>query len=169
VLAIHERLAAAEPANTTYARGLSISYTKLGDLALATGQSREVERLYRRALAIDERLAAAEPDNTTYARDLAVSYERLADLALETGQYGEAERLLREAVGIRRRVHSQEATRVDLAEELAVSLYLLATIPANEERTALKGEIGAVLEPFDRAGAITEKGVPLLRWARADE
>ena len=66
-----------EPDNTGYARDLAVSYERLGDLALHSGQGELARQLFQQSLAIRERLAGAEPDNTGYARDLAVIYERL--------------------------------------------------------------------------------------------
>ena len=123
-----ERLAAAEPGTTSYARDLSISYNKLADLALGTGQSDQAERLYRQALTIGERLAAAEPGNTSYARDLSISYERLADLALGTGQSDQAERLYRQALTIAERLAAAEPGTTSYARDLSISYERLADL-----------------------------------------
>jgi hypothetical protein len=159
-------LAAGEPGNTTYARDLSISYERLADLAVATGQAAEAERLFRQSLTIREGLAAGEPGNTTYARDLSISYERLADLDLGAGRVSEAGEQFHRAVGIRRRLCRREPRRIDLAEELAVALRLLADTA--EEDREIRQEAIAVLAPFERLGVVTPKGVAVLRWARSE-
>ncbi|WP_345702201.1 tetratricopeptide repeat protein, partial [Streptomyces avermitilis] len=123
-----EGLAAGEPGNTTYARDLSVSYERLADLAVATGQAAEAERLLRQALTIAEGLAAGEPGNTTYARDLSVSYERLADLAVATGQAAEAERLFRQALTIAEGLAAGEPGNTTYARDLSVSYNKLADL-----------------------------------------
>src|SRR5262249_57469929 len=75
-LAIRQRLAEAEPANTGYQWDLSVSYIRLGDLAVATGNGEEAERLFRQALAIRQRLAEAEPPNTGNQRSRSCSCNR---------------------------------------------------------------------------------------------
>ena len=49
------------PVNTGYQRDLSVSYSKLGDLARAEGQGERARELYQQGLDIRARLAAAEP------------------------------------------------------------------------------------------------------------
>ena len=75
-LAIAEELAAADPANTTYRRDLSLSYDNLAELAAQAGQVDRARDLYEQSLAIAEELAAADPANTTYRRDLSLSYDK---------------------------------------------------------------------------------------------
>jgi hypothetical protein len=70
-------LAAAEAGNASHYRKLSVSYTKVADLAIAAGQSEEAQRLYTQALAIRQGLA--EVGNTSYRNDPSVFYGRLDD------------------------------------------------------------------------------------------
>jgi hypothetical protein len=60
-LAIADRLTAADPANAGYQRDLSISHNKLGDLAVAVGDTRTAEQHYRAQLAIAERVGRRRP------------------------------------------------------------------------------------------------------------
>ena len=152
--------------NTTYARDLSISYERLGDLAVQSGQGEQAQALYRQGLTIRERLAQAEPGNTTYARDLSISYERLGATARDAEETAEAATWFTRAAGIRRSLHRREPYRVDLAEELGVGLWLLTDVLDGTMVEQLKGEVLTVLVPFEEAGAITPKGTAVLRWAR---
>ncbi|MFF3863640.1 tetratricopeptide repeat protein [Streptomyces sp. NPDC002209] len=163
-LTIAERLAKAEPDNTVYARDLSVSYNKLGDLAVSSGQAGEAEDLYRQSLTIAERLAKAEPDNTVYARDLSVSYECLGSICLSDERASQAAQWFQRAASMRRRLYEQEPFRTDLAEELGVAIVLLSQTGQDEGDAAR--EVITLLDPFERAGALTSKGVALLAWAR---
>ena len=71
----------AAPENADYARDLSISYERLGDLAMSGGDPAAARRYYEDGLAIRKRLADAASENADYARDLSFSYVRLGDLA----------------------------------------------------------------------------------------
>ena len=62
------------------------SHERLGDLAVAAGDSATAEQHYRAGLAIAERLAAADPGNAEYQRDLSISHNKLGELAVASGQ-----------------------------------------------------------------------------------
>ena len=81
LLKLAESRAAADPGNAGYQRDLSVSHDRLGDLAVASGDSATAEQHYRTALAIAERLAAADPGNAEYQRDLSVSRNQLGNLS----------------------------------------------------------------------------------------
>jgi hypothetical protein len=59
-----------------YQRDLSISHNKLGNLAVARGDTTTAEQHFRTGLDIRERLAAADPGNAEYQRDLSISERR---------------------------------------------------------------------------------------------
>ena len=61
-LAIAEELAAADPANTTYRRDLSLSYDNLAELARTAGKSDEADEWASKALAIKRQLNKDEPE-----------------------------------------------------------------------------------------------------------
>jgi len=70
-------LARQDPENADYARDLSVSYERMGDLFRALGDGVRAREFYEKALEVSERLAAGAPENADYARDLAVSYHRM--------------------------------------------------------------------------------------------
>jgi hypothetical protein len=79
-LDIRVRLAAADPANTSWQRDLSVSHNRLGDVAAAAGDLAAARDHYQAGLDIAARLAAADPANTQWQRDLAFVRNRIADL-----------------------------------------------------------------------------------------
>jgi TIR domain len=79
-VALLKRLSDAAPENADYARDLSVSYDKLGDLALSGGDPAAARRFYEDGLTIRKRLSDAAPENADSARDLWVSYWRIATM-----------------------------------------------------------------------------------------
>ena len=67
-LAIFERLAASDPANTGWQRELAVAHNRLGDVAQARGDLTAAEQAFAQDLAISERLAALDPTNTGWQR-----------------------------------------------------------------------------------------------------
>jgi tetratricopeptide (TPR) repeat protein len=99
-LGIRKKLAAGDPSNTGWQRGLSVSYSKLGGVAVDQGRLDETARFYGEALGIAKKLAAGEPSNTGWQRDLSVSYWRLADLAERQKKAAEAKGYWKQAFDV---------------------------------------------------------------------
>ncbi len=84
------------PQSADYARDLSVSYNKLGDLHLGLGNGAKALEFYEKSLALREELRQRNPQSADYARDLVVSCWRMADVAEKTGQ-GDARNWWRKA------------------------------------------------------------------------
>ncbi|MEI7727129.1 MAG: DUF4062 domain-containing protein, partial [Bacteroidota bacterium] len=80
-----EELRHRAPDSADYARDLSVSFEKLGDLYLKLGDPPKALDKYQASLAIAEELRHRAPDSADYARDLSVSFEKLGDLYLKLG------------------------------------------------------------------------------------
>ena len=76
-----QRLTASDPGNTQWQRDLSVSYNKLGEVAVAQGQLAEAARVYGDSLAIAKKLVASDLSNTLWQRHLYVSHSKMAGLA----------------------------------------------------------------------------------------
>jgi hypothetical protein len=99
-IALCDRLAAADPANTEWQRDLSVSHDLIGDVLVAQGDGAGALDAYRAGLTIRERLAAADPANAEWQRDLFVSLIRVVMLLLQakdTGACAAARRLQAQA------------------------------------------------------------------------
>ena len=70
-LAIAQRLAEAEPGNTTYARDLSVSFDRLADLAREAGQEDQAQIWVTTTLDIRRKLVRDEPRRLDLAEELA--------------------------------------------------------------------------------------------------
>ena len=78
-----ETRAAADPTNTGWQRDLTVSYERLGDVAVAAGDTNTAAAHYRAGLTIAERLAATDPTNTEWQRGAQLFRERLTMLDAE--------------------------------------------------------------------------------------
>ena len=87
-LALH--LTALDPGNTQWQRDLSVSYNKLGDVAVAQGKLDEAARAYGDGLAIRKKLAAVDPGNTQWQRALFYSLFQISRLDAEQKHWPDA-------------------------------------------------------------------------------
>ena len=69
-LIIAQRLAASDPGNAGWQRGLAVSYGKIADVAARKGARAEALDGFRRARDIVARLSRESPDNATLQNDL---------------------------------------------------------------------------------------------------
>jgi hypothetical protein len=83
--------AAADPGNAQAQRDLSISHNKMGDVAVAAGDSASAESHYRASLEIAQRLAAADAGNAQAQRDLSISHDKMGAVAVAAGDSAGAE------------------------------------------------------------------------------
>ena len=89
-----------DPTNTGWQRDLSVSYNRLGDVAVAQGKLEEAAEAYGESLAISKKLAEGDPTNTGWQRDLSVSYDKLGDVAVAQGKLEEAAKAYGESLAI---------------------------------------------------------------------
>ncbi len=108
-LAIAERIAAADPANTKWQRDLSVSHIKLGDALLALGKLDDALNNYRAGLAIRERLAATSSGDAQSQQDLAAAYVKLGDVLVAQGKLDQALKAYGDALAIRERLATEGA------------------------------------------------------------
>jgi tetratricopeptide (TPR) repeat protein len=78
-LTIREHLAAENRSNMQWQHDLSVSYSKISDVMVKEGRTKEALANYRKALEIIEPLAVADPNNIQWQADV-IEYSR--DLAI---------------------------------------------------------------------------------------
>jgi tetratricopeptide (TPR) repeat protein len=105
-LAIKERLASADPGNSSWQRELSVSQDTSGDILVAQGKWGEALESYRASQAIADRLAKADPSNAGWQRDLSVSHNNIGDVLRTQGKFAEALENYRAAFTIVERIRS---------------------------------------------------------------
>ncbi|MGA8169587.1 MAG: hypothetical protein WB816_01925, partial [Methylocystis sp.] len=77
-LTVRKRLAEVDPGNAGFQRDLSVSYERLGDLAVAAGDGKAARDYFEKGLTVRKRLAEGDPGNAWYQRDLIISFVKLA-------------------------------------------------------------------------------------------
>ena len=99
-LAIRRRLAAADPGNAGWARDVSVSLERIGDVRVAEGDRAGALKAYEESLAIRRRLAAADPGNAGWARDVSVSLSSVGDVRVAEGDRAGALKAYEESLAI---------------------------------------------------------------------
>ncbi|MEJ2851873.1 MULTISPECIES: CHAT domain-containing protein, partial [unclassified Saccharothrix] len=113
--------AVGNPDNAGYQRDLSISHDRLGDLAVARGDTNKAEQHYQTGLGIAQRLVTADPDNAEYQRDLSISHDRLGELAVARGDTNKAEQHYQASLDIRERLTSADPDNAEYQRDLSIS------------------------------------------------
>jgi tetratricopeptide (TPR) repeat protein len=78
-LEIAEELRRRNPQSADYARDLSVSYDRMGDLYRGLGEGPKALEYYRKALELREELRRRNPQSADYTRDLAFSHGKLGE------------------------------------------------------------------------------------------
>jgi tetratricopeptide (TPR) repeat protein len=120
-LAIAERLAGQDAANTEWQRDLSVSHDRIGDVRQAQGDLNGALGAHEQGLAIAERLAGQDAANTEWQRDLSVSHERIGDVRQAQGDLKGALGAYEQGLAIRERLAAQDATNATWRDDLAYS------------------------------------------------
>jgi len=166
-LAIRQKLAAADPTevagtlrvpSAAFARqaqrGLSISYEKLGNVQLQSGQVTEALRSYEQDLEIRQKLAAADPSDAQAQRDLSVSYNKLGNVQLQSGQVTEALRSYEQFLEISQKLAAADPS--DARAQFGLYVSLAKTGEANQKAKRFENAISSyekalkILQELDR-------------------
>ncbi|MBH2042035.1 MAG: tetratricopeptide repeat protein [Comamonadaceae bacterium] len=131
-LALH--LTALDPGNTEWQRDLSVSFERLGDVAVAQGRLDEAGRTYGDGLAIRKKLTASDPGNTEWQRDLWVSYNKLGDVAVAQGKLDEAARAYGDGLDIRKKLAAGDPGNTQWQRDLSVSYNKLGDVAVAQGR-----------------------------------
>jgi len=118
----------ADPGNVEFQRDLSVSYERLGDLAVAAGDAAAARDWYTQSLEIRRRLVQADPGNVQFQRGLSVSYERLGDLAVAAGDVAAARDWYTQLLEVARRLVQADPGNVQFQRDLAVSYNKLGDL-----------------------------------------
>ena len=103
-LKINQELAAAQPNDVRAKRDVSVSFNKLGNTLLQSGQVELAAEHHQNGLDIIQKLAIANPNDFQLLRDLSISYQQLGDGLLRSGKVTEAIDLYRKGQDAARRV-----------------------------------------------------------------
>ncbi|MFH1198539.1 MAG: DUF4062 domain-containing protein, partial [bacterium] len=121
VLETSEDLCKRNPDSAEYARDLSVSYNKVGDIYTALGDTKSALQSYESSLKIREDLRKRNPDSAEYARDLSVSYDRVGDIYKALGDTKSALQSYESSLKIREDLRKRNPDSAEYARDLSVS------------------------------------------------
>ncbi len=150
-MAIAERLAASDPANTEWQRDLSVSLNKLGELAVAQGDLAAAAGHFTQCKTIRERLAASDPANAEWQRDLSVSLNKLGELAVAQGDLAAAAGHFTQSKTIAEPLAASDPANVGWQRDLSVSLEKLGNL------AVAQGDLAAAAGHFTQSKTIAER------------
>ena len=125
---INQKLAAAVPMDARAQRILWVSYNKLGDVSIQTGQVPEALEHYQKGLEISQNLAAAHPMDVEVQRDLSVSYNKLGNVSLQEGQVTAAFGYYQQLLEVSQKLATAAPTNSQAQRDLSVSYEKLGDL-----------------------------------------
>ena len=150
-LAISERLAALEPANTSWQQDLAGAYSRVGDVAQARGDLAAAEQAYTQELAICERLAALDPASSSWQQDLAGAYSRVGDVAQARGDLAAAEQAYSQDLAICEWLAALDPANSSWQRDLAVAYGRVGDV------AQARGDLAAAKRAYTHALTIFEQ------------
>ncbi|MBY0360684.1 MAG: hypothetical protein K2X45_02155, partial [Phreatobacter sp.] len=121
-LVVRQRLAEADPGNAQFQRDLSISWNKIGDLAVAAGDGKAAREAFEKGLAVRQRLAEADPGNAQFQRDLILSHVKLASCSDQPDDHYRAALAIVERLQAEGRIEPKDAWVIsDLRQRLGAT------------------------------------------------
>jgi tetratricopeptide (TPR) repeat protein len=127
-LTIIQRLAALDPANTTWQRDLCVSRNKVGDVLRAQGNLLPALEIYRESLTAARRLAASEPADVNWRRDLSVSLNKVGDLLRARGDLAGALRVYEESLILVHQLATANPANAGLQRDLWAGCSRMAVV-----------------------------------------
>jgi tetratricopeptide (TPR) repeat protein len=131
-LKMDEAQVAENPNDGLYRRGLSISYSNVGDVLSRTKRHAEALKQYRLAVEIDEGLSAADPEDAWAHKYLVYNYLRLGDAQFHTGDPIAAGTTLERCLKIAKRRSDSDLTNVGALADLADTYSKLGEVNLSE-------------------------------------
>ena len=110
-----------------------MSYSKLGDVAVAQGKLDEAARAYGDALAIGKKLAAGDPGNTEWQRDRSVSYSKLGNVAVAQGKLDAAARAYGDGLAIGKKLAAGDPGNTQWQRDRFYSLFQISRLDAEQK------------------------------------
>jgi eukaryotic-like serine/threonine-protein kinase len=135
----------AHPDDREVLRRVAIAESKIGDILLAQGESRQAVEHHRASLTDFARLAASDPKNAIAQRELAIGYARLAKSLRVAGEQEEADELESKAIPISEKLYAADPTNMQAKFDLAVGYRDMSV------RLEARGNLAGAADYFGRA------------------
>ncbi len=146
-----EKLAAADPNNSSALSDLGISYINLGGIAQQLGQTQEALDDYQKALAVRQHRVELDPKDAKAQRGLSISFERLGDVTLQLGRTQDALDYYRKMLAIRQTLCEADPADIPAQYALSVSYERLGDV------TLQLGQTQDALDFFQKERAIRQR------------
>ncbi|HME24965.1 MAG TPA: trypsin-like serine protease [Acetobacteraceae bacterium] len=150
-MAIAERLAARDPANSGWQRDLSVSHIKIGEVKVAQGDLLGALAAYTASMAIAERLAARDPANSGWQRDLSVSHIKIGDMKVSQGDLPGALAAYTASMAIAERLAARDPANSGWQRDLGVSHNMIGNVKVSQ------GDLPGALAAYSALMAIAER------------
>jgi len=149
--AIHEKLAAQDPANAGWQGDLSVSHGRIGDVLRAQGDLAGALASYRAGLAISDKLAAQDPAHAGWQRNLSVSHLKIGHVLSAQGDLARALASYRTGLAIAEKLAAQDPANAGWQRDLSVSHAHIGDL-LNDQ-----GDLAGSLASYRAGLAIAEK------------
>ena len=146
-----EELYYRKPDSADYARDLSVSYNKLGDLYFKLDDLPKALDKYQASLNIVLELHNRIPNSLEYTRDLSINYERLGDLFLKLGDKSKAIDKFQLSFNIREELCNRVPDSTEYTRDLSVSYNKLGNLYIQ------LGDIPQALDKYEASLAIVKE------------
>jgi serine/threonine-protein kinase len=150
-LAIQQKLADANPADTQFQLDLAVSHNNIGLDLSRTGKSAEALQAHQQALGIQQKLADDNPADTQFQRDLAGSHNSIGIVLWRMGKPAEALREYQEALAIRQKLADANPAVTQFQSDLAGSHNSIGTVLQR------MGNLAETLQSLRKARGIQQK------------
>src|SRR5262249_25084552 len=132
----------------------SVSYNKLGDVAVSAGKLDDARAWFDKALAVAKALAAADPSNTGWQDNLSLSYKLLGHVAMSAGKRDDARAWFDKDLAVRKALAPADPNNARWQRDLCIALAegVLIARGSNEELRYLD-EARIIYDRLQREGS----------------
>ena len=117
-----------DPDSAEKKRDLSISFNKLGDVSMKSGDLQSARRYFEDGLQIRRELADADPHSAEKKRDLSISLSKLGDVSVTSGDLQSARRYFEDVLQISRELADADPNSAEKKRDLSISLERLGDV-----------------------------------------
>ncbi|MBN1542907.1 AAA family ATPase, partial [candidate division KSB1 bacterium] len=118
---VFEKLAAADPSNSSWQRDLAAAHCFIGMVLQQQGKLEESLNSYKKYQMGMEKLAAADPSNSSWQRDLSVSFEKMGDVFRAQGDLAQAIKAYQNSLQIAEKLAAADPSNSEWQRDLSVS------------------------------------------------
>ncbi len=126
--AVLKTLADADPTSADKQRDLSVSFNKLGGVAVAAGDLIAAKGYFTQSLGIRVKLAVADLTSAAEQRDLSISFIKLGEVAVAAGDLSGAKGYFTQSLGIAQKLADADPTSADKQRDLSISFNWLGNV-----------------------------------------